>query len=531
MPIRKSNYHGKRNAPVTRASVQLSDHTGRHLIMNPPQDDYETSAAQTTPLHHDRSLPSFWFAIIGLLAVFTVLGASVFVFQFPTVVAILLAFLTAIVIGLIARYSYEEIQTFAFDSVRQAMAPILILMGVGALIGTWITSGTVPTIVSLGLTYLSPEHFLVGSLLLCIVTSMVTGASYGTVGTVGIALVAVAHGMQIDLAPVAGAIVSGAWFGDKMSPLSDSTNLSSAMAQVDLMTHIRHLLWTTVPAIAISIGVFAFMDSQRAIDSAVTESSDQLAADLQAQFDTSIINLIPAVIVIVLLALRKPAFTSIIIGALSAIPFAVLNQQVNWTDAAASLGGGYTTESGNELLDKLLMQGGVDGMMPTIGIMILALAMVGVLSGTGIMGAILQRLIHIITNRRRLMMSSVGITLLTASMSNSSSTHVLCGNLLRPLYDRFGIHRKNLSRILEDCATCPTPLGPWIDSGVFISAALGVAVTSYAPFAIFCFLSPLISLFWAITGWTVKSATIEEQGFGRAARRRKQSEEVASEPE
>ncbi|MFD7922444.1 Na+/H+ antiporter NhaC [Streptomyces sp. NPDC059740] len=474
--------------------------------------DEEAQGPSGPPDHR----PSFRFAAFSLLAVLVVLGVSVFVLALPTIVAILLAFLTAFVAGLLLRLPYERVQGFAFDSVRQGMSPLFIITAVGAMIGAWITSGTVPTIVFFGLHVLSPDHLLVGTVLLCILTSMATGTSYGTVGTVGIALVAVAHGMQVPLAPVAGAIVCGAWFGDKMSPLSDSTNLSSAMAGVDLVAHIRHLLWTTVPAVAVSLGLFAFLDARRTTTSGSAAAARQLSAELQAHFHTSPVTLAPAVLVIVLLALRRPAFLSIVAGALCAVPVAVLVQGASPATALASLGTGYTRQTGDKVVDTLLVQGGVEGMMPTVGIMMLALAMAGVLGRSGILAALLERVVHTVSNRRRLMVTSVFVTLLSASISNSSSSHVISGNLLRPLYDRYGVDRRNLSRILEDNATCATAAMPWVDSAVYVSATLGVAATAYAPYAVFCLLSPVISLFWAVTGLTVTGAGESEKAVADA---------------
>lgn len=467
----------------------------------------ETDDSSPSIVEEPGPRPSFRFAVAAVIVVVAMLSVGVIVLELPTPVTMFCALLATIVIGLSLGFGYVDVQDMAFDTVRAALQPIFILIAVGAMIGTWIASGTVPTLVALGLEVLAPSYFLLGTLLFCVVVSVVTGTSWGTMGTLGVALMAVAAGMEIDLAAAAGAIICGSMFGDKMSPLSDSTNLSSAVAETDLMDHIRHMMWTTVPALTITAIIFAILDMSRHTDAGSSQSTDLMASKLGEYFEIGPVTLVPAIVVIVLLAIRKPAFSSISIAALIAVPFAVVLQGSSLSDAMAAMFDGYTMDSGNATLDGLLTAGGMAGMLETVLIMFIAVAMGGILAGTGVLQAILDQFVSVITTNRRLILSTIGVTLLSNAMTGSNSpAHVVSASLMRPLFDRFNLHRKNLSRILEDAATITGPVIPWNTAAVFAAGVLGVSTLTYLPYAYLSFLVPIFSALYGLIGFTIVTA-------------------------
>lgn len=451
--------------------------------------------------------PSYPYAILVVIVVVAMLSIGVTVLDLPTEVTMLCAFLTTIALALPVGYKYSEIQDFAFDAVRAALQPIFILIAVGAMTATWIASGTVPTLVTLGFEILSPNYFLVGSLLFCAVLSILTGTSWGTMGTLGVALIIIAGSMDIPLSAAAGAIVCGAIFGDKMSPLSDSTNLSTALADTNLMAHIRHMLWTNVPALMITAGIFLGIDLSHKGEQNALHTADALIANLEKYFSVGWVNLTPAVVVVVLLAMRKPAFVSIAIGALIAVPFAVVVQHQPLSEAMSVMFNGYSLDSGNKTLDDMLSSGGMEDMLGTVVIMLVAVAMGGVLGGAGILKTILDRFVRMISTSRRLILSTIAVTLLSNAMTGSNSpAHVVSASLMRPLFDRFNLHRKNLSRILEDAATITGPIIPWNTAAVFAAGVLGVSTLSYLPFTFLSILVPIISALYGLTGFTIVRA-------------------------
>lgn len=438
------------------------------------------------------------------------LATGVIILDVPIHVTMLLVFIIVSALSIPIGFGYDTVQGFAFDTVRTALQPVFILVAIGAMIGSWIASGAVPTMITYGFEALSPGHFLVGSLLLCTVVSVATGTSWGTMGTLGIALVAVSKGLDIPVETTAGAVVSGAMFGDKMSPLSDSTNLSSALAEVDLMVHIRHMLWTTIPAFLITASIFAYIDHSRHAKDGSTPGVDAMINDLHDNFSITPIALLPVLLVIALLVLRKPPFIAIALGAISAVPVTVLLQRDDLSLAMSVMQEGYTAHTGTKALDDLLSSGGMSSMGDTVVLMVLAVAVGGVLTGTGILQAILDRFVDKITSARRLVASTLTLTLFANLMTGSNSpAHVISASLMKPMFNRFGLHRKNLSRALEDAATITGPIIPWNTAAVFASGVLGIATVDYLPYAFLCFTVPAISFMYAVTGFTIVNARQE----------------------
>ena len=438
----------------------------------------------------------------------------------PNQMALILAAVVGAVVALRNGYRWKEIERGMVHGISLAMGAILILLVVGSVIGTWILAGVVPTMIYYGLLVLTPAVFYAAACVICCMVSLATGSSWTTAGTVGVALIGIATAQNLSLGLAAGAIISGAYFGDKMSPLSDTTNLAPAMAGTDLFTHIRHMIWTTAPSIVLALILFAVIG---AVMPAPTDASQLggILVELRERFAIGPHLLLPAVLVIVLVIRKMPAFPALLIGALVGCVFAIIFQQdavltlVGETDlsrpvallkgAWISLFDGYTLDSGNAALDELLSRGGMSSMLNTVWLILAAMMFGGVMEST----MLLQKIASAILGMVRGTGSLIAATLGTALGSNIIASDqyiaiVLPGRMFRAEYRRRNLHPKNLSRSLEDAGTLTSPLVPWNTCGAFMAQTLGVATLTYAPFAFFNLINPLVALAYGFTGFTIE---------------------------
>lgn len=449
--------------------------------------------------------PSFGYSAGAILLIIAILLVGTLAFEAD--IQLLLFICMIVLVPLVMRlgHDFEKTQSFAFDAIRSALGLMMILIAVGTLIGAWAASGTIPALVHAGLAIISPDWFLPATLLLCMLASLATGTSWGTIGTIGVAMIGVGDGLGYPAAMTAGAIISGAYFGDKLSPFSDSTNLAPALVGTNLLTHIRHLMWTTLPAIAITGVIFTVLGFTSSHGSDATNDRAQaISTTLSERFDLGLPAFLPIVVVLVLLALRKPALPSIFLGALAGAFIAVVYQHNPVGDTLSVLYSGFTLDSGLTVVDELVTGGGIESMLGVVALFMFAIGMAGLLSGSGMLLALIRPTLGWITTQRRLLVVSVLlIPVLVALGGSFSFSAVLGGSVLLPLYERFGLDPKNLSRILEDSGTVTDPVFPWSSGGVFVAGVLGVATLSYLPFLFFAYLSILMSLLLALTGWKV----------------------------
>nr|MBA2432474.1 Na+/H+ antiporter NhaC [Chthoniobacterales bacterium] len=430
------------------------------------------------------------FFLIGMLA------ASVYLFgdsssRGPSQIALILSAGVAIILGIANGYTWKQLERGIVEGISLAMGAILILLMVGALIGSWILGGVVPSMIYYGLGILTPSVFYAAACVICCITSLATGSSWTTAGTVGVALVGIAAAQNLHLGMAAGAIVSGAYFGDKMSPLSDTTNLAPAMAGTDLFTHIRHMLWTTVPSISIAIVLFAII-GLRGTAPTDTTSVDAIRQAISTQFVIGPHMLIPLAVVLGLVVARMPALPALLVGALVGCLFAVIFQQAAvvayvaqpelghgatlakgaWT----SLFDGFKLSSGNTALDELLSRGGMASMLQTVWLIVAAMMFGAVMETTGM----LQRIAASILGAVRGTGSLIAATLATAFSMNVVASDqyiaiVIPGRMFRAEFQRRRLHPKNLSRCLEDGGTMTSALVPWNTCGAFMAQTLTVA--------------------------------------------------------
>ncbi|MGB3366811.1 MAG: Na+/H+ antiporter NhaC [Acidaminobacteraceae bacterium] len=407
-------------------------------------------------------------------------------------------------------YTWAELEEGVVDTIKMAMGAILILMIIGMIIGTWILAGIVPTMIFYGLKILTPSIFLVATCLICAVVSLATGSSWTTAGTVGIALVGVGAGLGMPLGLVAGAIISGAYFGDKMSPLSDTTNLAPAMAGSTLFDHIRHMIYTTGPALVISLILYGFMGVKYAGKSLESDSISVLLEGIQASFNINALLLLAPVLVIAIVIMKVPAIPGLIGGTFLGGIFAWLFQGAGMTDIIGAAHYGFESATGIEALDTLLSRGGLDGMMWTVSLILIAMTFGGILEKTGMLEAIAAELLKYAKSTGSLVLATV-LTIISMNLlaGDQYLAIVIPGRMFKEIYEDRGLAPKNLSRVLEDAGTLTSVLVPWNSCGLFMSSTLGVATVAYAPYAFLNILNPIISVFYGFTGITMTKLEVD----------------------
>jgi NhaC family Na+:H+ antiporter len=417
-------------------------------------------------------------------------------------------------VGLRAGFTYKEIETGMLSGITNSLQAIVILAIIGILIGVWILSGVVPTLLFYGLKILHPSIFLPATLIICSITSLATGTSWGTSGTIGIALIGIGQGLGFPLPVVAGAVLSGAYFGDKMSPLSDTTNMAPAMVGTDLYTHIKHMFYTTGVSYALTLIIEIALGFFYGGGQANLESVNQILAGIESQFTVNPLLLIPPVIIIVLAFKKIPAVPGIVIGILAAGILGIIFQRNDFGSLLSAAYGGYISNSGIEAVDNLLTKGGFSSMMYTISLVICAMMYGGIMEKTNQLRAV----VNVILKKAESTGSLITATILTAIGCNmilcdQYMSIVMTGKMYAQSYKDKGLHPKNLSRAVEDSATVTANLVPWNSGGAYQAATLGVPTILYLPFNFFCWITPIVSMLYGWFNITIdKDDESEEQG-------------------
>ena len=463
-------------------------------------------------------------AFTPIIFLITLLACSVYLFGSDSSyganqIALVLSACVAALVGRHIGLSWQVAQQGIIDGIGVGLGPTLILLAVGMLIGTWILCGTVPSMIYYGVQVLNPSIFYTACAAICAIVAISIGSSWTVAGTLGIGLMGIAGSFDLSPAITAGAIISGAYFGDKLSPMSDTTNLAAAATDVDLFEHIRHMLWTTVPSFTIALFIFALIGSSAG---ATPSEIQALQQSLSAEFNIGLHLLLPLALMLVLVYKRFPAYPSIVISALAGAVFAVLFQPDSVIKLAGggeglntffallkgiwiSLFNGYTSDSGNEFLDALLSKGGMSSMLNTVWLIICALGLGGVLERTGILNYLLQLTLKGVKSTGSLITTTVLTCIGTNVLAADQFIAVaLPGRMYKDEYERRGLSRLNLSRTLEDSATLTSALVPWNTCGAYMSATLGIATIQYAPFAFFNLLCPVIAVIYGFTNFAQK---------------------------
>ena len=450
----------------------------------------------------ERRTPPFWVAVLPLLAMGLLLAVGYGVYRIrPQVLLVAAAFLTGC-LGVVLRFRWEDMQQGIVDSIRKAMPAILIMLTVGLLIGSWMASGTIPMIICYGLKVISPKFFLFTACLVSSLTALATGTSWGTIGTVGVAFIGIATGLGLPLGPAAGAIVAGAYFGDKMSPFSDIPNLAAVSAGANLFDHIKHMMWSAVPGWLLSLGVFFAVGLRFETRTVSSEALALILETLEKGFRFHLLLLLPPLIVFVLAFAKKPTIPGLLLSSLTAAALAVIFQGESVVRIAEAMNTGYPARTGVEAVDRLLTRGGMMSMMETQLVAFTAFSFGGIMQKTGLLAAVLEKVMTIARRTGSLVTVTIGSCLVTAAVTGSSYLAVILpAELLGPVYRAKDLAAKNLSRIVDECGGIIVPLIPWSMAGVYITGALGVPVVSYAPWAVANWAAVVILAIFGFTGF------------------------------
>jgi len=464
-------------------------------------------------------------SLIPIMSLVFMLGFSVFFFgsdssygpnQIALIIGAAIASLVAIKIG----HTWSNILESMVASISTAMGALLIFLCVGALIGTWLISGTVPTLIFYGLELLNPKIFYPAACLICAIAALATGSSWTVAGTLGVALIAVSIGLNLSPAIAAGAIISGAYFGDKMSPLSDTTNLAPAVTGTDLFAHIKHMVWTTTPSFLLALVIFMILGF--GVDSDIEDSTITLLTEtLDATFNITLLALLP-LLVVFLMAIRKiPALPTILFGALLGGVMAFFLQPeavmifADSNDLSPTLSlikgiwlalaTGYTSATGIPEIDSLLSRGGMQSMLNTMWLVISAMSFGAVLEHAGMLKTIISSSLKAAKSTGSLIttviLSCISINIVCADQYISI---VLAGKMFKAEFKKRNLDPKNLSRVIEDSGTLTSPLVPWNTCGAYMAATLGVPTFTYLPYVFFNLINPVISMIYGFTGFTIE---------------------------
>jgi len=446
--------------------------------------------------------PKHQMTLIPAILIFLVIGAAIatqkVVFKGDMGAMFLMLWVVLIPIGIFFGKSAVEMEEYAIKFTSKASSAVFVMLTVGALISCWIASGTTPAIIYYGIKFINPKIFLVTAMVLCAVVSMLSGTSNGACGTAGVAMMGIGNSLGIPAPITAGAVICGAFFGDKMSPMSDTTILASSISEVNIFKHIRHMVYDQVPALLISL-IFFLVLGFKYSGQINSPEVDAMMAGLQENFNLGFVAFIPLIITGVMLFKRLPALLCMLAGAVSGVLVAIFYQGLDVATAFNTFYSGYSFETANEMLSTLLNRGGVSSMWSLVGVTLFGFTVAGMLDQLKVLETIaasIMKSIHNIT----------GVTIITilfgfignAVALSQNFAIVMSGTLMAPVYKKYNLHPKNCSRDLEAGGTYGAMFIPWNNNAIFCAGALGVGVTSYIPYIPLLYLTPVIVVIFSI---------------------------------
>ena len=453
----------------------------------------------------NRKTPSWQYSIIvfAVIVLFIALGYALFKIDFA--ILLFVSWLLAGVFAMPLGFKFREIEDFAYESAKKCIPSSAIILAVGIMIAAFMAAGTIPSILVGGMEIITPKFFLPFTFLFCCVISVATGTSWGTAGTVGVAMIGIGTALGINPAFTSGAIISGAYFGDKMSPRSDTTILASTLTETDIFVHIKAMLWTTVPAAVLCVIVYGVMGVMTANDNYDRAAADAFVESLQGLYHINFLPVIPLIVVIVMILMRKSTVVSLLVGALIAAAIAVVYQGVSISELGTFLTSGYVANTEDTMVTSILNRGGLTSMLKLLSIFISALGLGGILTGTGILQPIFDMLVRRIKTGKGVLLSAyvttwLGITL----VPTYNFPFVMDATLFNPLLKRYNLKSENLSRIMEDVGTLGGTLMPWSTGPVFVAGVLGVSAGPMCQYNFLAMFVPVISLIYILTGFGLK---------------------------
>lgn len=467
--------------------------------------------------------PNLFEAFSPIVVMLLLLAIGFGVFGLKPEPLLILSSVYAGFIALRLGLSWSDMMEGIQEKVNLAMPAILILISIGILIGTWMISGTIPMLISYGLELINPTFIVLIAFVVSAIISLVTGTSWGSIGTVGVALMGIATGLEANLAATAGAIVAGAYFGDKLSPLSDTTNLAPIAAGSELYEHIKHMLWTTVPAAIVSMIIYLIAGLSVSNNEVVTpETMTTMLTTLNTMFEWNLLLLFPPIIILVGAIKKYPTLPVIIFSSIIAAILGIFIQGFTLKDVFASTVTGFDISMVNksgfdaalvipEVLD-LVHQGGMQSMTSVILIAFSAFAFAGIMTKSGALEVIIEYLMKFVKSTGDLILTTV-LSCLTMALvtGNSYLSIIVPGEMYKDTYKLKDLAAKNLSRTLEDSGTVVVPLIPWSSAGVFVAGTLGIPTLSYAPWAVLCYVGFIFAIILGYTGIGIAKDLKEER--------------------
>ncbi|MDN7241638.1 Na+/H+ antiporter NhaC [Planococcus sp. N028] len=467
----------------------------------------------------------FFLAIIPLIVMIGMMTFTIIKFEGSPHIPLAVGSIVAAIIAWRLDYKWETIEEGAYKGIRLALPAVLIVIIVGMIISSWIGGGVIATMVYYGLQIITPSLFLMTICIICGIVSLAIGSSWSTMGTIGVAGMGIGTSMGIPPAMVAGAIISGSYFGDKMSPLSDTTNLAAGITGTNLFEHIKHMCYTTIPGLVIALVVYFYLGRQFGSSELDAQNIQGILTALQSNFVISPWLLLVPVALVALVVMKVPAVPALVIGVFLGFLCQIFVQGGNVGGAVNTLHDGFVMASGNEMVDELFTRGGIASMMFTVSLVIFAMVFGGILEHTGMLKAIVKQILRVARSARSLIVATIASAFFTnVTASEQYISILLPGRMYAQAYQDKGLHSKNLSRALEDGGTLTSPFIPWNTCGVFILATLAVHPFAYAPYAVLNYAVPIIGMLMAAVGFKIQFLTANEMKDMKAKQARMDKE-------
>lgn len=467
-------------------------------------------------------MPTILEALIPVVAMLLVLFIGKGVLGFSTEPLLIIVACVAAFVAWRVGCTWDDMLDEISQKIAKGMPAILILITVGAMVGTWMASGTIPMMIYYGVQIVSPKWLLVTAFLITSLVSIATGTSWGSVATMGVALMGIASALGVNPAATAGAVIAGSYFGDKISPLSDTTNLAPLAAGSNLYEHIGHMFWTTVPATIVSLVVYAIVGlNANTAAGATSEAVTNMMAQLDQMYDWNILILLPVILVLAGSLLKLPTIPVMILSTVVAGVEGIFMQGISLGNVLTSTVSGFNVtmitrpgfDAANAAFEvtKLLNRGGMNGIMSTTLLVFCAFCFAGIMSRAGCLEVILKAILSVAKTTGSLILATV-ISCITMALTtgNSYLSILIPGEMFRDAYKERGLHPKNLSRTLEDAGTVFVPLVPWSAAGAYMTATLGVETLDYLPWAILCYTGFIFAIIYGYTGIGIAKLPKEE---------------------
>lgn len=469
-------------------------------------------------MENKKLKPTTLQAVSPLAVMIILLTVGVGIFKLRAEPIILICATFAAIIAMRLGYTWEELQKGIIEKIASALPATLILWSVGLLIGSWMFSGTVPMIIYYGVDLINPRFIYISAFLITAVLSTVTGTSWGSAGTIGVAIMGIAQGLGMSLPITAGAVVAGSYFGDKLSPFSDTTNLAPLAAGSELYEHIKHMLYTTVPASIVSLAVYLIVGLSTKSSTVTTESVNIIQGQLSGIYHWSILLLLPVVIMLIGSVLKFPTLPTMVVNSLVSVVIGVFVQGFTLKNGFISMINGFnvtmTNFDGEILKDitTLINRGGAVSMTTTTVLVFCSMGFAGIMSTSGMLDVVLEAILKRVKTTFGVIISTIASCFTVAFVTGNSYLSILIpGELFSKIYLERNLHPKNLSRTLEDSGTVLVPLIPWSAAGAYMAATLGVETLEYLPWAVLNYMGIVFAIILALTGIGITKITEEEK--------------------